>query len=74
MADEVDKLGAVQKMLFDLATSCEVAIKLNNELPKPMDFSVMHERLQAAEWGLDMVEWMRKEKVRRKLEGQAPQD
>jgi hypothetical protein len=68
--EKIDKLAAVQKMLFDLATSCEVAIKINNELPSPMDFSVMQERLQAAEWGLDMVEWMKKYKRQRLIDGE----
>lgn len=71
MADEkVDKLAAVHKLLFDLAASCEVAIKINSELPQPMDFSLMHERLRAAEWGLDIVEWLRKYKRQRLLDGE----
>lgn len=76
MADEekIDRLAELEWYLMREVGSNEVAIKLYAETYDGARLPVNERALAACEIGLDMVAWMRKEKVRRKLEGQAPQD
>lgn len=72
--EKIDKLDEVRRLLFNIATSCEVCLKVNEALVAQGHFSETQRQLAAAEYGLDMVEWLRKEKVRRKLEGRGAED
>jgi hypothetical protein len=72
VADEekIDKLAELQWLFFNEMTSCEVCLSVNQELVAQGHFADTKRRLRAAEIGLDVVDWLRKYKRQRLIDGE----
>jgi hypothetical protein len=68
--DPFAKLDKFQQFLLDTMTSCEVCLNINQGLVAQGHFSKTKDQLEMCEFGLDVIEWLRKYKRQRLIDGE----